>query len=610
DSFGVFISAAELRLNPAWDSIRNLPRFQALQARLDADPRFSPAVEAQPSATPAAIDEKSVAVLPFANLSGDTAQEYFSDGLTEEILSALTRERDLRVVPRTSAFSFKAKNLPLPEIARALHVAQIVEGSVQRAGNRVRIRCTVTRVADGFAVPLPAFDRELKDGTDIFALEDEVARAVVEKLTQRTTTTVPIAVLTKDSDAYDAYLHGRQLMNQTSPFWPKAVEAFRRAVELDPQFALAWAELGRLSASLYASGFDGAALAASERAIAEAVRLQPDLPEAHLARAFYLRITDAPPEAVERELAAAERMRPDAPEIVEFRSSVEFARGDEEQGLKLMQRAVDLDPRNGARLNTLGNELTSAGRYAEAEAIYRQSFQILSSSVPLTNRAGLYVHWKADRALAARTLDEAPEGIRGDRYWTTRALLLYYTGDQPGALAAAAHMKPRSEFFRIRAFFTAKMREAMGDAAGAQQDYLTALPLAEQQRDEFSALPEPHAILGLIYAGLGRKAEALAAVHKAIEGYQPGAIAGSTTGRPGLARKGASALSSLDLEIEPLVAFAQVHARFGLMDDALALVQAATATGRLRRNYLLLSPDWAILRKDPRFRAIAEKAPL
>ena len=599
-----------LRYSPAFAPIRGDTRVQQIisgqVATIDLRRRDQRGAARLVGVDTTKVDPKSVAVLPFANLSGDPSQEYFSDGLTEEILNALARERDLRVVPRTSAFSFKGKNLPLPEIARALNVAQVVEGSVQRVGNSVRIRCTFTHVADGFAEALPNFDRELKDGRDIFTLEDEVATAVLEKLTHRSKTSVPVAVLTQNSAAYDAFLRGRALAAKTSPSWPQALVEFQRAVELDPQFAQGWAELGELSASLYTYGFSSTARTTSEGAVEKALRLQPDLPEAHLARAYYLRATNAAPDVVEDELKVAERSRPNDPDIIEFRGYQDFALGEDERGLEALQRVVVLDPQNGARINSLGNALVSTGRYPEAEAAYRKAFQILGSSIPLTNLARLYFAWKGDRPLATRTLDEEPEQVRDDRYWTSRALLLYAIGDQPAALVAAAHMRPQSEFFRIRAFFTAKMREAMGDEVGAQRDYQAALPLAEQQRDQFPALATPYAILGMNYAALGRRQEALAATEKGVENGRPATAPG--TPESGLMRNGTNAFTLVDTELDSAAALAQVEARFGKLDEALAIVRTRAAAGQWRRNYLLLNPDWAILRKDPRFRAIAEKA--
>jgi len=601
-------TAASLRLNPELDWLRREPGFAALQAKADADPRLSP--KAGKMGTAAAPDPKSVVVLPFANLSGDPAQEYFSDGVTEEILNALMRERDLRVVPRTSAFSFKDKKLTLPEIARTLNVAQVVDGSVRQAGNQVRINATLTRAADGIPQPLPQFVREMKDASDIFALQEEVARAVVEKLTQRASTAGPIAVLTKNTEAWEAFLRGRDLMNQTSPSWPKAVEAFRRAVDLDPKFAMAWAKLGQLSAALYAYGFDGKALAESERALREALRLGPDLREVHLAQAFFLRATGAAPAAIERALAAAGKDRADDPAVLQIRGEILLALGNDEEGIRALQRAAIVDARNGSVLNMLGNALTASGRYEEAETVYRQAFEILRSSIPWTNRASVTFHGKGDIALATRTLDEAPEEIRHERYWTSRALLLYMMGDQSGALSAAARMQQRSAFFRIRPFFTAKMREASGDAEGARRDYLEALPLAEQQRDEFAGLATPYAILALVYAGLDRKAEALEAARKAVELGRFIADPNSAAGRDGRGRTGVGALTLVDLELSSEAALAQVQARFGLIDEALAIVATNVAAGHWRRNNLLRNPDWAILRKDPRFGAIAEKAPL
>ena len=150
-----------------------------------------------PALASSASADKSVAVLPFANLSGDKEQEYFSDGLTEEILNALARERDLRVPGRASSFSFKGRNASGAEIAKALGVTRLVEGSVQRSGTKVRIRVSLTRVADNASEELGTFTEEL---ADIFALQDKVARAVVEKLTHRQLAS-SVEVLTKNTEA-------------------------------------------------------------------------------------------------------------------------------------------------------------------------------------------------------------------------------------------------------------------------------------------------------------------------------------------------------------------------------------------------------------------------
>lgn len=171
----------------------------------------TPETKLSASAMVSSSNAKAVAVLPFANRSGDQEQEYFSDGLTEEILGALRREHDLSVPGNTSCFAFKGKTVSPAEIARALNVSRLVEGSVQRVGSKVRIRVTLSRPADNSSEELGTFTEEL---ADIFALQDKVARAVVAKLTRRASTTAPVVVLTKIPEAYDAYLRGRTL--QTS----------------------------------------------------------------------------------------------------------------------------------------------------------------------------------------------------------------------------------------------------------------------------------------------------------------------------------------------------------------------------------------------------------
>ncbi|MBL9207722.1 MAG: protein kinase, partial [Opitutaceae bacterium] len=157
------------------------------------------------AAIAAGASPQSVAVLPFVQVNSQAAQDYFSDGFSEEILNALARERDLRVTGSTSSFSFRGKNLSAAEIARVLHVARLVEGSLQRNGSRMRIHVRLTRVADGVTENLGTFDR---DGKDLFALQDEVARAVVAKVTGRPPRPT-VSAMTKDLTAYDAFLRGR-----------------------------------------------------------------------------------------------------------------------------------------------------------------------------------------------------------------------------------------------------------------------------------------------------------------------------------------------------------------------------------------------------------------
>ena len=589
---GLWATRAVLDLNPAFDAVRADPQFKAIRATAPAPAGYDAPASA------AAPDPKSVVVLPFANLSGDKEQEYFSDGLTEEIRDALAREHDLRVVPRTSAFSFKEKNLPLPEIARALNVAQVVEGTVRRAGGVVRITATLTRMSDGFVDPLPALTRELKEGADMFAIQEAVARAVVEKLTHRTST-APVAVLTKNPAAYDSYLRGREMAAHTSELWAKARDAFQRAVELDPLFAVAWANLAIAEAQIFMRTWEPATLERANSAIEHSLRLQPGLAEAYLARAYVGRALFAPMAEIDSDLDRAERGMPNNSEILALRSFMAGSRGDRPAGVSLLQRAAQLDPRNGRIQNVLANMLWGAGLYAEAEVANREAFRLLPESViPLINRAGLYLAWKGDVALVRKTLDEATQAQRDATYWEARALLEMNGQNWSEVEQALAKWPRESEVQRRRLLlFQAELAEAKGDHTKSREFYAELLPLLEKEpslggtRRKASA-DDALAKLALAYAALGKKEEAFAAVQKALATI-PAEYRAETARSDG-----------------PLVALAQIHARFGEVEKALAIVREQVAGGFWRRNFLVLNPGWSRLRNDPRFMALAKEAPL
>jgi TolB-like protein/Flp pilus assembly protein TadD len=404
-----FISAADLRLNPAWDRVRSLPRFQALQATLDADPRFSPTAKAT-AATSTAPDQKSVAVLAFANLSGDKEQEYFSDGLTEEILNALARERDLRVPGRSSSFSFKGRNASSAEIARALNVARLVEGSVRKSGSKVRISVSLTRASDGFSEEIGTFTEEL---ADIFALQDKVARIVVEKLTRRTSTNA-VALLTKNPDAYDAYLRGRALQTRAASLRIEAAAHYERAVALDPAFALAWARLAEARFRDYSGLFDRSPelVATSREAIDRALAAQPDLPEGLIMRANWTREVEFDFAAAQRALDRAEALQPATAELRFAQALLARDTGNWPEALRRAREALELDPQNGDYTNTLAvNLYRPHGDLADADRLLARAMTIqgAGSIIPFGNRVGVRTVWRG-AVSALRMVDRAPVG--------------------------------------------------------------------------------------------------------------------------------------------------------------------------------------------------------
>ncbi|PYK43078.1 MAG: hypothetical protein DME53_13420 [Verrucomicrobia bacterium] len=237
------------------------------------------------------ISQKSIAVLPFENLSEDKANAYFADGIREEILTRLAKIADLKVISRTSTQRYQSKPGNLAEIAKQLGVANILEGSVQKATDQVRVTVQLIQVASDSHLWADTFDRKL---TDIFGVESEIAKAIADALQAKLTGGEQRALAVKptnNSEAYDAYLRGLALEARTtvSPDDSgKAVGFYERAVQLDPAFALAWARLSRANAHVY-FGLDSTTTRreATERALNTAQKLQPNSPETLLAQAYY-----------------------------------------------------------------------------------------------------------------------------------------------------------------------------------------------------------------------------------------------------------------------------------------------------------------------------------
>jgi TolB-like protein/Flp pilus assembly protein TadD len=327
---------------------------------------------------------KSVAVLPFANISADPENEYFADGIAEEIINALTRIQSLRVASRTSSFAFKSKNEDICEIGRKLKVSTVLEGSVRKMGNKLRITAQLINVADGYHLWAEQYDREM---ADIFAIQEDISQAIVKALRVILSEGEKLAIErlhSIDVNAYDYYLRGRRFFHQhrrTSLEY--AVQMFEKAIEIDPQYALAYAGIAVASSLLY-TYFDLRNVNAVQADVAsqKALEVAPDLAEAHLARAIALRLGERADEA-ESEFEAAIKLDPKLFEAFYFYGRARKSEGRYEEAVKLLERASLLRPEDFQAPVFLGGAYAAMGKQAEATAARRRAVKLIEQRLDL-----------------------------------------------------------------------------------------------------------------------------------------------------------------------------------------------------------------------------------
>ena len=335
--------------------------------------RGPPAAPAEPAVSPL-----SIAVLPFRNLSSNADNAYFAEGIQDEILTRLTRIGALKVISRTSTAHYASAPADLPKIASELSVDNIVEGSVQRHDDDVRINVQLIKAGKDSNIWSETYDRKL---TDVFGVESEVARAIAEslkaKLTgeeQRSLDVTP----TQNAGAYDQYLRGLafDLRSFEPANFSSAAVFLRRAVQLDPQFALAWARLSRVDANLVYQGIDTGRCDQAGQEAATALRLRPDLGEAHLAQGYYHYLCRSDLAQAQASFETARLDLPGSAEVLEAMGRIERRRGDWKKAVDYMQQAVQLDPRNTALLGNYALTLVQMRQFDPALSLSDKALDV------------------------------------------------------------------------------------------------------------------------------------------------------------------------------------------------------------------------------------------
>jgi TolB-like protein/Tfp pilus assembly protein PilF len=557
------------------------------------------------------IDSKSIAVLPFENRSENKANAYFAEGIQAEILTRLSKIADLKVISRTSTLHYKSAPENLREIGQELGVVHLLEGSVQRAANRVRVNAQLIDARTEAHLWGQTYDRDL---ADIFAIQSEIAKAIAGQLQAKLSPNEKKAIEqppTTDLAAFDLYSRAKSLLLKAGfsvtygPDVRKAIELLDEAVKRDPSFFDAYCQVAYAHEYLYGqTGSDHAParLALAEAAVQAAARLRPDAAETHLARAQYLYYGLRDYAGALAELEIARQGLPNDSRLFEVTGYILRRRGQQEEGLRNLERAAELDPRNFDTLQQIALSYQFAGRYADSIAAIDRALAIVPDSVETQDVRGLfYFFWKADTRPPLQTIDailaQKPSAIAiAADTWFLCALAERDPATAERALVAVGDNACWSEgvIALSRSFGEGLLARMVKDEARARTAFVAAraqqAKIVQAQPDYGPAL----CVLGLIDAALGRENLALDEGRRAIAltPVEKDAVNGSRV----LQYFAITAAWAREKEL----ALQQLEA--GL--------RAPAASQMLSYGALKLLPFWDPLRGDPRFeKIVASLAP-
>jgi TolB-like protein/class 3 adenylate cyclase/Tfp pilus assembly protein PilF len=565
---------------------------------------ISTASPAETRRMPVSTPEKSIAVLPFENQSEEKQNAYFADGVQGEILTDLARVADLRVISRASVMQYRSgAERNMREIGQQLGVAHVVEGSVQRSGNRVRVNARLVDARTDRQLWAQTYDRDL---ADVFAIQSEIAKAIAAQLQAKLSPSEKSAIEHPPTDnitAFELYAQAKNVLaiRNSKANLLEAVDLLNQAIARDPSFFQAYCQLAHTHDRLYFLGYDHtpARLALAEAAIEAAFRLRPDAGEAHLARAQNLYRGYLDYDGALAELKFAAQTLPNDAGVFELRGYIQRRQGKQEEAVRSLERAIDLDPRNTFTLQQIALSYHHLRRYTEEKSVLDRALTIEPNDVDSkVARAAVEFHWKGDTRALHQVIDSiratnsaAMQGITD--FWLICALAERDADAAKNALIAAGENPPFSDeaVNFTRPFVEGIIARMSKDENKARSAFTAA---RTEQEKIIQAQPNygpPLCVLALIDAALGRKEEAL--------------------------REGRRAIELLPVEKDPINGIAMVKylamiaAWVGEKD--LACEQLAVAIhppSRLTYGQLKLLPLWDPLRGDPCFeKIVASLAP-
>jgi TolB-like protein/DNA-binding SARP family transcriptional activator len=542
------------------------------------------------------VPDRSIAVLPFKSMGGGEENAYFAEGMHEDLLTHLARIEDLKVISRTSVQQYRESRSSIRDIARELGVAVVLEGSVRREGNRVRVVAQLIDARNDAHLWGETYDREL---SDVFEVQTSIAREIARLLDTDARSAEPASTgiaRPRVTAAYDSYLRARSLVYSTPVGeidYPRAQQLLESAVRADSQFALAYAELTRLHAGMYWVAIDAspARAKAAADALEQALRWGRNLPETRLAAGYYYYWVRMDYERALIELQRAHEQLPGSAEILHMIGVIHRRRGDMNAAVAYLSSAAQRDPARSLPFTYLAESLYMLGRFEEANTVYRQALAKAPDDAYTMRLYGdMYIAWRGTtdtlRAVARRM---APASRSFGGIPTAEFRVAMLSRDCAGAAAAVDSIPERAgtSFFVLPgALYRGWAAECSGDEQIARQHFRAAEPVAREIIAE-KTLQEAAGFLGLAHAlaGQGRLAEAVSAGRRAVTlmPYERDAMAGG----------------------HMVVDLAAIHVRASQFEDALDLLERSC--GRpygVWPQELQLDRRWDALRGQARFETL------